>query len=436
MKRKWTAIAMSLVTVASLSLTACGGGGSNAASGSSESSEADGKTTLKICWWGNQVRNDATQEAVNLYMEQNPDINIEVEFMDWTGYWDKLSTVAAGGNLPDIIQMDYAYLKRYQESNQLANLDEFIENGTIDTSKFQEGVVDSGSVDGSCYAISLGIQPPCMVYDKAIVEEAGVEIPEYPTWEELYDIGQTIYEKTGVSTCLDPSMNTMLLLARSYGGYIYDDLEEGDSKAVQKHMEYVEKFSQAEFCISPELWAEKDAANVDTKPIVDQTTWNDFPFACQMPTIATAAGRDMGMCMHPKASDATAEQNYLKPSMFFSIAETSEHKEEAAKFIDWFSNDVECNKILKGERGVPVNSEVAEAISADLDDNTKRVFEYTEEAGQMTSPIDPPEPTSASEISQLLETITEGIMYGEITAEDATDQFMSGAAEILQEAAE
>ena len=56
--------------------------------------------------------------------------------------------------------------------------------------------------------------------------------------------------------------------------------------------------------------------------------------------------------------------------------------------------------------------------------------------GEISSPIDPPEPTSASEISQLLETITEGLMYGEITAEDATDQFMSGAAEILQEAAE
>lgn len=436
MKRKWTAIAMSLVTVASLSLTACGGGNGSTSGSSGTADNEDGKTTLKICWWGNQTRNDATQEAVNLYMEQNPDINIEVEFMDWTGYWDKLSTVAAGGNLPDIIQMDYAYLTRYQESNQLANLDEFIESGVIDTSSFQDGVVESGSIDGSCYAISLGIQPPCMVYDKDTVEAAGVEIPEYPTWEELYDIAETVYEKTGVATCYDPSMNSLLLLARGYGGYIYDDLAEGDSRAVQKHFEYVEQYTKADFAISPELWAEKDASNVDTKPIVDLTTWNDFPFACQMPTIAIAAGRDMGMCMNPKAADATAEQNYLKPSMFFSVAETSQHQEEAAKFINWFVNDVDCNKILKGERGVPVNSEVADAISEVLDDNTKTVFEYTVEAGKQSTTIDPPEPSYASEISQLLETLTDSIMYGEISVQEATDQFMSQCADIIAEAGE
>lgn len=433
MKRSKKTAAISLVTAAGLLLTACGGGNS-ADSGTAK--KEDGKTTLKMCWWGNQTRNDATQEAVKLYMEQHPDINIEVEFMDWSGYWDKLSTVAAGGELPDIIQMDYAYLTRYVESNQLANLDEFIDSGVIDTSKYQEGVVESGSIDGSCYAISLGVQPPCMVYDKQIVEEAGVEIPEYPTWEELYEIGQTIYEKTGVPTCYDPSMNNMLLLARSYGSYIYDDLAEGNTKAVQKHFEYTEKFDTAEFAVDPDRWAEKDTGNVDTKPIVDQTTWNDFPFACQMPTIAIAADREMGMCMNPKPADAEAEQNYLKPSMFFSVAETSEHKKEAAEFINWFNNDVECNKILKGERGVPVNTEVANGIKDVLDENTQTVFEYTETAGAKSSPIDPPDPTSASEITQLLETLTENIMYGEMNAEEATDEFMTGASDILKEAAE
>lgn len=433
MKRSKKTAVISLVTAAGLLLTACGGG--NGGDGGTAKKE-DGKTTLKMCWWGNQTRNDATQEVVKMYMEQHPDINIEVEFMDWTGYWDKLSTVAAGGELPDIIQMDYAYLMRYVESNQLANLDEFIESGVIDTTDFQEGVLESGSVDGSCYAVSLGIQPPCMVYDKEITAEAGVEIPEYPTWEELYEIGQTIYEKTGVPTCYDPSMNTMLLLARSYGGYIYDDLAKGNSKAVQKHFEYAEKFDTAEFAVAPDLWAEKDTANIDTKPIVDQTTWNDFPFACQMPTIATAAGREMGMCMHPQPADAEAEQNYLKPSMFFSVAETSKHKEEAAEFINWFSNDVECNKILKGERGVPVNKTVADGIKDVLDENTQTVFEYTAAAGEKSTTIDPPDPTSASEISQVLETLTENIMYGEMSAKEATDDFMAQAGNILKEAAE
>ena len=48
-----------------------------------------------------------------------------------------------------------------------------------------------------------------MVYDKEIVEQAGVELPEQLTIEELYDIGQTIYEKTGVKTYYDGGINMM-----------------------------------------------------------------------------------------------------------------------------------------------------------------------------------------------------------------------------------
>lgn len=59
-------------------------------------SEGEEKVTLSFCWWGNQVRNDVTKKAVDLYMEKNPNVEIKVEFADWTGYWDKLSTMAAG----------------------------------------------------------------------------------------------------------------------------------------------------------------------------------------------------------------------------------------------------------------------------------------------------------------------------------------------------
>lgn len=47
----------------------------------------DGKVTISVYWWGNQVRNDLTQKAINLYMEEHPDIIINAEFADWSGYW-------------------------------------------------------------------------------------------------------------------------------------------------------------------------------------------------------------------------------------------------------------------------------------------------------------------------------------------------------------
>ncbi|MFV0241429.1 MAG: ABC transporter substrate-binding protein [Lacrimispora sphenoides] len=303
------------------------------------------KVTLNICWWGNQTRNDVTKKAADLYMSKNPNVDIKVEFTDWGGYWDKLSAMAAGGNLPDIIQMDYSYLNQYQKSGQLANLSEFMSSGVIDTSKIPSSIIESGSIDGNCYALSLGSNAPMMVYDKAIVEKAGVTIPEQMTYDELYDISKTIYEKTGVKTAYDGWINMLQMTARANGSHIFDELMAGNEDSTKIHFANVEKFQKAEFSIAPDILVEKNPDNIETKPIVDETTWNDFPYSNQFISLSNAAGRELEVTMNPVLNKET-QNMYLKPSQFFSIAETSKNKEEAAKFIDWFTNSVECNEIL------------------------------------------------------------------------------------------
>ena len=54
--------------------------------------------------------------------------------------------------MPDIIQMDYSYLTQYADSGQLAALDKYIENGLINTSDVADSVIDSGTINGKCYA--------------------------------------------------------------------------------------------------------------------------------------------------------------------------------------------------------------------------------------------------------------------------------------------
>ena len=79
-------------------------------------------TNLIMTWWGNQVRNERTQNALNLYMEQNPGVTIDGQFSEWADYWNKLATNAAGNALPDIIQMDYMYVDQYVKSGLLLDL--------------------------------------------------------------------------------------------------------------------------------------------------------------------------------------------------------------------------------------------------------------------------------------------------------------------------
>lgn len=396
-----------------------------------------GQTVLRLSWWGNQLRNDLTQKAIDLYMQENPNIVIKTEFTDWSGYWDKLATQAAGGGLPDIIQMDYSYLLQYAMSNQLANLNSYLENGVIDTSEIADAVIQSGDVDGKNYAIALGSTAPMLMYDKAITDKAGVVIPVNPTATEFYNLSQKVYAATGVPMFWESGMNMILYVARGIGSEIFSDLLNGNSASSAVHFELVEKFAKAPFHVSPELLAEKNVLVVDQMPINDLTTWNQFTVSNGYPAIYSAAGgnREMGVCMYPKLDNAVQEPVYVKPTLFYSVTETSNHKEEAAKFINWFVNDMEANKILMGERGVPINASVAEMVKQNVNEVDAVAYGYLTEVNKVATRLDPPNPAGFSEVEALLLTYVDNIRYGNMTAAQATKEFVPKAQTILINAA-
>ena len=120
--------------------------------------------------------------------------------------------------------------------------------------------------------------------------------------------------------------------------------------------------------------------------------------------------------------------------MFFSISESSTNKEEAAKFLDWFTNSVDANKILLGERGVPINSKVAESIKSEVDSNVALIFDYINSVSEIATPIDDPDPKGKGEIEALGKSIVEGVRYGDMSADDAAASFISQSSAILKEA--
>ena len=148
---------------------------------------------------------------------------------------------------------------------------------------------------------------------------------------------------------------------------------------------------------------------------------------------AAPEGMEIGITTWP--SENPQKSNFLKPSQFFSIAETSQNKEEAAKFLDWFTNSVECNNILLAERGIPVNSDVAEAIKPNVDENSQKVFDYIAEVSKIATPIDDPDPSGKGEVEAQAKTIVENLRYGDTDAAGAAEEFVTTSQKILSEAA-
>src|SRR5215467_12877848 len=101
-----------LLVIVSLLLAACGGsapgGTANPAAGGGQAAPASGETIqFRMAWWGSQDRHDRTIKVLDLFKKDNPNVNITYEFSAFNDYWTKLTTQAAGGNLPCLIQQDY-----------------------------------------------------------------------------------------------------------------------------------------------------------------------------------------------------------------------------------------------------------------------------------------------------------------------------------------
>ena len=159
-------------TMAAASLAGCGGGNTakettaapastTAAAGGETAAASVGDVSMTMFWWGNQVRNERTQAALDLYSETNG-VKLDGQFAEWSDYWNKLATSAAGHAMPDVVQMDYMYLDQYAKSGLLVDLKPYIENGTLDVSQISENTIASGTVDGGVYAIAAGINAPAL----------------------------------------------------------------------------------------------------------------------------------------------------------------------------------------------------------------------------------------------------------------------------------
>ena len=103
-------------------------------------------TRMRLTFWGSQARADRTYGVTDLYSAANPGTVIDGEFLAWNDYWPKLATQTAGGNAPDLIQMDYRYIVEYANRNAIAPLDEFVGNA-LQLGDFDQDQLDGGKVN-------------------------------------------------------------------------------------------------------------------------------------------------------------------------------------------------------------------------------------------------------------------------------------------------
>lgn len=455
MKRKFALLLAAAMTAASLA--GCGSSSASgdtaadttaAGAGTTETAEStegsnSGSANLVMAWWGNQTRNERTQKIIDLYSEQNPGVTIDGQFSEFNDYWQKLATAAAGHSMPDIVQMDYKYLNQYVTNGLLVDLTPYIEDGTINTADCNQDVLNSGSVDGGLYALCNGINAPALLYNKTLLDENGITVKDNMTLDEFIDVCKEVYEKTGYKTNLCYNQNEQWLeyFLRADDIVLYEDGKLGGDS----YEPYAEFFKLYEdglkdgYVIEPSVFAERSIGSVEQDPLVygsspETMSWCAFAYSNQLTATVSAApeGTEIGLTTWPSADPKKSD--YLKPSQFFAISTDSKNPEEAAKILNFITNDVDCNNILLGERGIPLSSKTAEAIAPNLDENTQKVISFVNDVvSANSSQVNPPSTNGASEVNDLINKLQEQVCYGQLSAEDAGKQLFEQGNQIMAE---
>jgi multiple sugar transport system substrate-binding protein len=150
----------------------------------------------------------------------------------------------------------------------------------------------------------------------------------------------------------------------------------------------------------------------------------------------TAAGADRKFKLHPlpRPKDGTQGENYYKPSQFISITTQSKNPDHAAKFVDFITNDVDANKILLGERGVPIAAPVLEAVKSLSTPAQVEVIDYMKRLESDIVPLPPPDPAAQSKLVDNIYNpqLVDPVLLGKAKPEDAVAQFRKEATALLQ----
>ena len=407
---------------------------STAAATTAASGSSTGGTKLVFAWWGNQTRNERTQKAIEAYEKANSGVSIDGQFSEWNDYWQKMATAAAGGQSPDIMQQDYQYINQYAKSSQLLDLKPYIDNGTLDASKWDKNMLEAGTVDGKVIAICAGMNAPALVYNKTITDEAGVTIKDNMTLDEFVAAAKTIYEKTGYKTDLSYGtvQEPMNYLLRSDGVVLFGDGKLNATKEqLTKYFQVYEDGIKEGWELGPDVYADITIGSIEQAPIVagtspDKSAWNTLMWSNQYTAMNKLAKEGMDLEMTTWPSPDPKKSDFIKPGQFFSVTSDTKNPEEAVKFLNYLINSTDCNDILLGERGVPINSDVADKIKSQLDETDQKIYNYIYNVVQPNcSVINPPYPDGYAEAGKALNNVVEELCYGQIDASQAADEFIA-----------
>jgi len=294
---------------------------------------------VTLQFWDNQQTesglSEVQQAAVGRFMEENPDIAIEVTTIPYPEYQQRLLTAVQGGNAPDIATLDQIWLAAFAEAGAVVDLEDRAEEAGLEREAFFGGAWDSAAYGEGLYGVPFNVDVwQFSFYNKAMLDEAGIDPATLTTFEGLRTAAEAMTGdgKFGVGLFGHKGEDTVVVINSfifSNGGRVLD--ESGacalDASEAVEAMSYVQEL--AEFAPEGIL----NASSGDMRELfLNGSLGIEFWPALEQPTLQKS-DIDWGFV------SGTAPEGMTPVGTFggwnLAVFESSEHQDAAWKFIEF-----------------------------------------------------------------------------------------------------
>lgn len=322
--------------------------------------KAEEQITIQVMsgMMGEKVEGAIEQEIADDFMAQNPNIKIEFIPMSTNDVQKKIVTLATSDSLPDVVGVQPTWLAQFEEMGIFEDLRPMMGEDYVNT--YFEGAVSEASVGDKILMFPWLCTPTALLYRADWFEEEGIKPPT--NWDEFLEAAKAMTKDTDgdgkidrwgfsmVGTRNHSGESRFTAMARTWGvDEIIDNsgVWESDytSQEFADFMKYFTDLNNEHKVVPPGVVETGYAEAVNyfsTEKTAMMITGSNAigVIKSQNPEV----GEKMASCMLPtgtRTCSATGIGGY-------AISASSEHKEEALKYLQF---TLEAENILKFAEG-------------------------------------------------------------------------------------
>ena len=314
-------------------------------SGCGSSAEGDTKEIVVAI-----VSNPQMQDAIALQDEfkaQYPDVDVSFVSLPENEARAKITaSVATQGGEFDVVMISNYETPMWAENGWITNLQDYADSTEgYDPDDFVPTIAEALSYEGDLYSVPFYGESSFLAYREDLFEEAGLTMPEKPTWEDIRGFAQELDDPEGERSgiCLrglagwGEVMAPLGTMINTYGGRWFDEdwnatLDSPEVEAaVTDYVDLVQDYGQA----GPATSGYGDCLTLYSQG--NTAMWYDataMVSAIEDPSSSLVVGKS-GYAPAPVSQTDSSGWLY---SWSLAIPATSEQKDAAWDFVSWMTN--------------------------------------------------------------------------------------------------